>query len=417
MERGLGTRWLLLLSRPPLVASVHSLRVAYGPALTQALQEGSETTKQTSRVLILDIGVAYDAPKTFDYSRLQNIFGLLYKLVCIICTEHAIDLLYENEVDVRVFIFQNRNDTDTSIPTHDYIQSSHVIDLQQVAQSKRPWSRICSIESEEGEGLLRAFLRFGAAVKDPTSANPQVSRLPGGLILNIQHPSFPQADKSVNGSNPQHRSVAVGGTFDHLHAGHKLLLSMTALLIQATTSQEDDREPCLTIGITGDKLLKDKKFKEFVEDWDQRQESVKAFLLDFLPLILPSHVLKHSRKTLSSVSEGREVVDILQSQLKIRYTEIFDPFGPTITDPAITALVISAETKAGGDAVNKKRHEKEWPTLEIFEVDVLDTDEGTTDRKSEGTPDAFQNKLSSTEIRSRLQKKGTPAQLKLVEDF
>lgn len=36
----------------------------------------------------------------------------------------------------------------------------------------------------------------------------------------------------------------------------------------------------------------------------------------------------------------------------INYTRIADPYGPTITDRKISALVISHETRAGGKAVN-----------------------------------------------------------------
>src|SRR5271155_4462149 len=50
---------------------------------------------------------------------------------------------------------------------------------------------------------------------------------------------------------------------------------------------------------------------------------------------------------------------------------INNPFGPTVTDAAITALVTSAETRAGGAAVNDRRRAQGWAPLDIFEVDVL----------------------------------------------
>ena len=405
MEKGFGERWLLLLPRPPLDLSLHTLRVAYGPSLTKALQQGSEVTKQSSQQTILDVGVALDVPNSFNYLNLQTIFGLLYKLACIICTEQAIDFMYDNEVDIRVFVFQYLGDTDASISAHEHSETLHAMSIQLVAQSQRSWSRICALESEAGESLLQDFLRFKATVNDPIESRPQISRLPGGLILNVQRPPASSGDRLMNAPSSRHYSVAVGGTFDHLHAGHKLLLSMTALQVQNSTSSSANGEPFLTVGITGDELLKNKKFRESIEDWDQRQNSVRTFLLDFLQFIQPSHILKQTRNRPSSVSDGKEVVDILQSGLQIRYVEIFDPYGPTITDPAITALVISAETRAGGDAVNKKRQEKGWPILEVFEVDVLDTDEHGPKDKGDGDTEAFQNKLSSTEIRSRIQQK------------
>jgi hypothetical protein len=40
----------------------------------------------------------------------------------------------------------------------------------------------------------------------------------------------------------------------------------------------------------------------------------------------------------------------------INYTRITDPYGPTITDRRISAIVISYETRAGGKAVNVRFH-------------------------------------------------------------
>ena len=87
--------------------------------------------------------------------------------------------------------------------------------------------------------------------------------------------------------------------------------------------------------------------------------------------------------------------------------EILDPYGPTITDPDITALVISAETRAGGEAVNNKRRDRNWPALEVFTVDVLDTEESELPQDPDMRSQDFQSKLSSTEIRSRLSQKVT----------
>ena len=37
---------------------------------------------------------------------------------------------------------------------------------------------------------------------------------------------------------------------------------------------------------------------------------------------------------------------------------ISDPFGPTITDESLQCIVLSEETRKGGDAINIKRKEK-----------------------------------------------------------
>lgn len=46
-------------------------------------------------------------------------------------------------------------------------------------------------------------------------------------------------------------------------------------------------------------------------------------------------------------------------------------YGPTGYAPDIDALVVSRETLAGGDAINKLRREKGLRELEVFVIDVI----------------------------------------------
>jgi phosphopantetheine adenylyltransferase len=80
----------------------------------------------------------------------------------------------------------------------------------------------------------------------------------------------------------------------------------------------------------------------------------------------------------------------------LNYVEIWDPFGPTITDARINTLVVSAETRSGGVAVNEKRRELGMAEVVIHEVDVLDAG---TDGEDAAQKEGFEDKLSSTEIR------------------
>jgi phosphopantetheine adenylyltransferase len=77
--------------------------------------------------------------------------------------------------------------------------------------------------------------------------------------------------------------------------------------------------------------------------------------------------------------------------------EIWDPYGPTITEESLTALVVSKETASGGAAVNDERAKKGWKSLAIFEVDVLQTGEVTDVMDANN----FELKISSTDIRRR----------------
>ena len=309
-----------------------------------------------------------------------------------------IDLQFENDVDARVYIFHDPNQTGEEQQFPRSADQPKWPNIQQIAHCQIPWTQLCSLESESGESLTRLFLQVREDFPNSLSRG-EVLRLPGGLTLTDQDRKLGQ----TSGGFRQHLSVAVGGTFDHMHAGHKLLLTMTALLCQTTSTSPPGKHPCLTIGITGDALLKNKKFREHMEDWEQRQTSVKAFLNELLQMEAPSHAHRNTERSSLQPSQAREVVEEFESGLRIRYTEIFDPFGPTITDPAITALALSAETRGGGKAVNEERQKKGWDALEIFEVDVLDAEENA----DSGSPadDTFQKKLSSTEIRAHIHKR------------
>ena len=77
--------------------------------------------------------------------------------------------------------------------------------------------------------------------------------------------------------------MVVGGTFDHLHVGHKLLLTAVALVLEPL---DREREGRLTIGVTGDALLVNKKYAEVLESWEERWQSTADFLtaiMDFSP--------------------------------------------------------------------------------------------------------------------------------------
>ena len=109
---------------------------------------------------------------------------------------------------------------------------------------------------------------------------------------------------------------------------------------------------------------------------------------------------------------GHAVIVTLASGLQIKFVEIWDPFGPTITDKDISALIISAETRSGGKAVNDKRAEKGWPGLEVLEVDVLDSKDNVESAGQQAADkDDFHSKLSSTEIRRKLSAKATSSSL------
>ncbi|KAG0257976.1 hypothetical protein DFQ27_004871 [Actinomortierella ambigua] len=152
----------------------------------------------------------------------------------------------------------------------------------------------------------------------------------------------------------QYRNVALGGTFDHLHAGHKILLSMTAWIAS-------ERVVC---GVTDDSMLATKKFKEYLESLDTRIASVSQFLNTF------------------------------KRGLRYEVVPISDIYGPTITDDNLQALMVSKETMKGGAAVNQERVNRKLPPLAIEVINVISPTETEADEIS--------LKISSTYIRQYL---------------
>ncbi|KAL8767298.1 MAG: hypothetical protein Q9209_006136 [Squamulea sp. 1 TL-2023] len=326
----------------------------------------------------------------------------MYKLVCLVCAENSVDVQYGNDVDVRILLFEDpynegrANDT-TQMVQHG-LSIGPIASLRRLAGCSRSWQRVCSMDDESSDSLLQLFLKLRNEAFDHNK----------GQILNKRFASKRSSPASTDATSlatnkevprAHHDAVAVGGTFDHLHVGHKLLLSMTALVLNNNITPGSKVNRSLTVGITGDKLLENKRFSEQLQDWHQRQTAVESFLLAFFIVDEPIWRSLASKFEEKEGCHQRIVSNVLPSDLAIKYVEIFDAFGPTITDESISALVLSGETRAGGKAVNEKRAEKQWTALDIFEVDVLDSADATN---SDHATNDFQNKLSSTEIRRRL---------------
>ncbi|XP_053673226.1 bifunctional coenzyme A synthase [Anopheles nili] len=163
-------------------------------------------------------------------------------------------------------------------------------------------------------------------------------------------------------------NVVLGGTFDRLHAGHKVLLTQAVLL--ATER--------VVVGVTDGAMIKSKKLHELILPAERRIEIVKEFL---------------------------EEID---ASLRYEVVPILDPFGPTATDPNMDLIVVSTETARGGAKVNELRERNGLNQLQVHTIELLD-DESTIEDK--------EDKISSSNQRmdllgSRLKpRKPTPSNL------
>ncbi|OJD11977.1 hypothetical protein AJ78_07360 [Emergomyces pasteurianus Ep9510] len=400
----------LLLLPSTRSTSFSSLKAAYGPALSTTLSELSTPIKGTKGKVVLDIAIAAPGlaapeagPRGRTFAHLQHLLASLYKLLGVTSAVQSVDLDGPGGVDARVFFLDDSQDVNE--PGHESrLETPHtnmgpIVRLVDLAASGRYWERVFSLGTREGDMLLDT-LNQTLKYRGLPNLGLTVRKLPGLSDLQPQ----PIVLEPLDLHPSRHYSVAVGGTFDHLHAGHKLLLTATALAIDAAPPGSEPVQRTITIGITGDELLVNKKYAEFLESWDERWRGVWAFMEsiinfglrgDRVVTTVPTANIEHVN---DPKPNGKYVRVQVSSDLDIKFVQISDPFGPTITDEAISALVVSKETRSGGKAVNDEREKKGWSKLEVFEVDVLDTRE---DESQGDGLENFETKISSTEIRRR----------------
>ena len=139
------------------------------------------------------------------------------------------------------------------------------------------------------------------------------------------------------GSRGGFAKVSVGGTFDRLHAGHRLLLAAAALVTDA-------RSGTLYVGVTGEALLANKSDKNKIQPYETRARNARRFLESVLP--------------------GRAKMRVEMGPL-----DGAPPLASTVQD--MCALVVSRETLAGAAAVNAQREARGFPPLEIVATGVV----------------------------------------------
>jgi cytidyltransferase-like protein len=125
-------------------------------------------------------------------------------------------------------------------------------------------------------------------------------------------------------------TVAVGGTFDEFHKGHK------ALLLKAFEVGEK-----VIIGLCSDEFAEKLGKPHVTASYRKRLEELKAFL--------------HERGFFDSA----------------KIIPLNDAYGITLSKGCIQALVVSKETEPMALKINKKRNALRLPPLKIVVIDMV----------------------------------------------
>jgi len=139
----------------------------------------------------------------------------------------------------------------------------------------------------------------------------------------------------------------MGGTFDHLHDGHKFLIK-TALLLSKK----------IVIGLTTEDLLKKKKYAAKIENYKTREQNLKTF------------------------------IDSIGHLNRVEIIPLNDPYGPLVHEPEYEGIIASQETYKNALKINEIRESKSFTPLIIIVIPKI--------------KDRNNNILSSTAIREKL---------------
>ena len=130
--------------------------------------------------------------------------------------------------------------------------------------------------------------------------------------------------------------VAVGGTFDELHRGHKALLNK---------SFEVGKK--VLIGLSTDAFVSKMGKPHETDSYEERRKELETFLQEL------------------GLAGRAEIVPL------------DDPYGRTMSAEGLDALVVSKETQLIAEKINEKRQTAGFPPLEIIIVSMVPADNHT----------------------------------------
>jgi len=128
--------------------------------------------------------------------------------------------------------------------------------------------------------------------------------------------------------------VCIGGTFNPLHKGHKLLIEKAF--------EVAEKQGSVFIGITTGEIVKGKMD---VESFEERKKDIEKYL--------------HEKDFIKRVT----------------VKPIIDKYGPSIEEE-FDAIVISPETRKTAEEINEKRKKKRKKPLKIIQISFVLTEDG-----------------------------------------
>jgi pantetheine-phosphate adenylyltransferase len=128
----------------------------------------------------------------------------------------------------------------------------------------------------------------------------------------------------------EYETVAVGGTFDELHKGHRALLTKAFEVGQH-----------VQIGLCSDNFAKKLSKPHITASYEQRFQELENFLQQ------------------NGFHERAEI------------SPLDDPYGVTLSNKSTEALIVSKETEPIARFINKKRKDAELPPLHIVTIDMI----------------------------------------------
>lgn len=133
----------------------------------------------------------------------------------------------------------------------------------------------------------------------------------------------------------KYKNGIIGGTFDHLHIGHKKLID-TAFSLSENMS----------IGLSTEKLYGQKFLAGLIDTYETRESGLKSYLKE---------------KNYLSRAEIIPLEDI---------------FGPSLTIKNIDAIFVTEKTLPNAEVINEERQKKSLPQIEIVTVPFVKDESG-----------------------------------------